>query len=167
MFKNITGKIQRIRNDTWGRGEFGARRRRTDGTRYTHQGVDYVVSPGQELCMPYPGKYARSAYPHADSKAFSGALFVSERVDFKILYFRPLLQISEKVETGQVIGIAQDISARYGLSAAGGKMVPHIHFEITRIDPELLKEYYGYQRRSRNSWRRRFNLSRFNVFASK
>ncbi len=154
MFKNITGKIQRVRNDGWGNGKFGARRKRTDGTRYTHQGTDYIVSPGQELYMPYTSTYARPAYPHTDSKTFSGALFVSERVDFKILYFRSTVQVGQTISAGQVIGIAQDISKRYGCSSSGDYMVPHIHFEIKRLDPELIYQMSKQYLKKRFSWKR-------------
>ena len=135
IFGSITGN-DKIREDAYGSGKFGARRRKTDGTVYTHEGTDIIVDPGQELYMPYSGVFARIAYPYADNKAYSGALFVSERIDFKIFYFRPTVSVGEKIEKGQVIGIAQDITQKY----TRWFMHPHIHIEITRIDPALIME---------------------------
>jgi hypothetical protein len=63
---------------------------------------------------------------------FSGVLIRASYCELKMFYFEPLRGVLfKKVEEGQVIGAAQDISVKYE------GITPHIHLEITSINPEV------------------------------
>ena len=126
-----------VRSDGFGNGHFGATRR-TKGQRRKHKGTDYIVVPGQRIFAPADAIYRRIAYPYADSRELSGGYFEGEDISYKIFYYKPTLKPGTQVRQGDTIGYAQDISNRYGLDRDGNKMVPHIHLEITKINPEIL-----------------------------
>ncbi|MCP4585312.1 hypothetical protein [Pseudoalteromonas sp.] len=132
---NPTGKG--VRSDGWGNGHFGATRR-DQGKRRKHKGTDYVVVPGQRIFAPANAIYRRIAYPYADSREYTGGYFEGEDISYKIYYYKSTIKPGKKVLQGDTIGYSQDISNRYGLDRNGEKMVPHIHLEITSINPEIL-----------------------------
>ena len=124
---NPTGKDIRYA-DAWGRGHYGASR---DHNR-RHKGVDYLCEPGQQIRAPVSGRIVRKARPYAKSD-YSGVLIQGEAVALKIFYFEPDVNlIGCHVEAGQVIGIAQDISKKYGED-----MLSHIHIEAVSLDVSL------------------------------
>ncbi len=133
---NPTGKG--VRSDAFGIGDYGARRRKTDGRYYSHKGIDFICEPGQRVYAPAEAVFERIAYPYSYSQEYSGALFVGKRMSYKLFYIKPTIKTGAEVKQGQVVGIAQDISAHYDEDSAGNKVVPHVHFEITGIDPFLL-----------------------------
>jgi murein DD-endopeptidase MepM/ murein hydrolase activator NlpD len=126
---NPTGR--EIRFDSKGSGAFGASR----GSRM-HKGTDYLCSPGQDVYSPISGHVMRVAYPYADDPNYSGILIQSENIGIKMFYFEPFLHlVKQRVNAGDVIGVAQDISKKYG-----GDMKPHIHLECVNINPaELIR----------------------------
>ena len=129
---NPTGKP--IRGyDKWGSGAFRAPR-----GNHTHRGVDFICAPGQDILCPIDGTIVREARPYAKGK-YSGVLIRNHAMDIKMFYFRPDPHlITAIVNKGKVIGKAQDISDKYE------GITPHIHLEISAIDPrELLKEQPG------------------------
>lgn len=116
-----------IRNDSHGSGYYRAKR----GTRL-HYGDDYICKPGQVIVAPMSGKIVRVAYPYRD-KQYQGIVLENEFLAMKLFYFEPYQEhIGKMVLRGQDIGIAQDISLRYGKG-----MIPHIHAEIFHISTNL------------------------------
>jgi len=132
MYPNKTGEI---RDDAGGSGHYGAKRSKTVSgvtIHYKHQGVDYSVTPGQDIISPITCKVKREARPYA-SGPYSGVLLEGIRGVFKIFYMELLDGlIGTSVRQGDVIGHAQDISKKYaGVTA-------HVHLEIVSLDPEIL-----------------------------
>ena len=131
---NPTGKG--IRSDGYGDGHYKARRRRANGSRYTHKGTDYICQVGQSVYAPVDAKYVRIAYPYSNSREYTGMYFEAEFFNYKLLYVKPTIKPG-KVKQGQIVGFAQNIGNRYNVDFRK-KMVPHVHFEITEVDPEFL-----------------------------
>jgi hypothetical protein len=137
MFPNLTGKI---RNDAAGLGHYGAPR----GSR-RHDGVDYEIKPGAEVYAPCTGKITRFARPYA-SDQYSGVEIRGKAAVVVLFYLKPCLYrkvgealvyseqdiVGATVKEGDVVGIAQDVTARY----PGLGMTPHVHMRISSFDPE-------------------------------
>lgn len=121
---NPTGKG--MRNDSKGLGHHGAPR----GHR-KHNGVDLIVTPGQDILMPVDGIITRVSMPYADDERWLGAYIVNPRIEIKMWYFVPNL-LGMELNVGAVIGTAQDIGEKYE------GVTPHIHLRIVKIDPLLL-----------------------------
>ena len=117
-----------IRSDPGGDGHFGASR----GDR-KHEGIDFLCTPGQVVRAVIAGKLV-SAYPYAGDVIFAGCRLWGKDFMAKMFYFIPNENlINEDVLAGEDIGIAQDISAKYG-----GGMKPHIHVGLYKLNPTLL-----------------------------
>jgi murein DD-endopeptidase MepM/ murein hydrolase activator NlpD len=117
-----------IRSDPGGDGHFGASR----GNR-KHEGLDFLCAPGQIVRAVIPGKLV-SAYPYAGDVIFAGCRLWGKDFMAKMFYFIPHKHlINEDVLAGEEIGIAQDISAKYG-----GGMLPHLHVGLYKLNPTLL-----------------------------
>ncbi len=118
-----------IRNDPAGSGHYGAPR----GKR-RHNGIDFVCVPGQTVKCPIKiGKVMRVARPYV-SGSYSGLYIHNQNLAIKIFYIDPWPGImGEVVQRGEPIGIAQDISERYG-----GEMKPHVHLAVISFNPEFL-----------------------------
>lgn len=118
-----------IRNDSAGQGHYGARR----GSRL-HKGVDYVCTPEQPVVAPIAGVVTRKVYAYVDDPQWVGLEIRGKRATVKLLYVAPLDNVMGRwVEAGANIGLAQDISKRYS-----PQMTPHVHTEITHLDPACL-----------------------------
>jgi hypothetical protein len=60
----------------------------------------------------------------------------NDRMFIKMFYPEPdQFLIGSDVNEGDRIGIAQNIATKYG-----GGMIPHIHLQVDKVDPELLME---------------------------
>ena len=117
-----------LREDSGGSGRFGASR----GKR-KHEGFDFLCVPGQIVKAVIAGKLV-SAYPYAGDVIFAGCRIWGKEWMSKMFYFIPYThRINEDVLAGEDIGIAQDISAKYG-----GGMLPHIHVGLYKLNPTLL-----------------------------
>jgi len=117
-----------IRSDPAGDGHFGASR----GNR-KHEGIDFLCTPGQVVRAIIPGKLVM-AYPYAGDVIFAGCRIWGKDWMCKMFYFIPHDNlINMDVIAGEAIGIAQDISAKYG-----GGMLPHIHCGLYKLNPTLL-----------------------------
>jgi len=116
----------KVRNDPAGMGHFGAPR----GDRL-HRGVDLLCEPMQPITVPFASVLERIARPYADDPTYSGALLRGEWLWAKLFYIIPQRElIGMSLTKGQQFAVAQDISEKYG-----EPMKPHIHFEITAVDP--------------------------------
>lgn len=115
---------QRVRNDALGQGVFGAPR-----GSHTHQGLDLVVQPGQQVFSPIAGRFVRIAYPYAGDPDYTGVVLSGEGYEVKVFYIRPsaYLKPGTLVARGQTIGTAQDLRVKYGLG-----ITPHIHVEVRK-----------------------------------
>ena len=127
MLINPTGRT--VRNDKAGAGFYNAPR----GNRL-HKGVDFVADPGQFVLSPISGKVVRGARPYADSAEWLGVLIEGNQIGIMMFYLKPFDELKGMyVSAGQVIGIAQDISRRYGEDCT-----PHIHLQVEWVDPLLI-----------------------------
>lgn len=127
-----TGKTD-IRNDAGGSGYFGAPRKRPDGSKYTHKGIDLKVKVGQDILMPVTGRIEREARPYVSDPRWKGVYLSAQRGEFKIFYMVPNYELIGKVvREGEVIGVAQDIGIKYE------GVTPHIHLEVVALDPLVL-----------------------------
>ncbi len=120
-----------IRNDSKGQGHYRAKR-----GRRLHKGTDYECVPGQRVRASIAGKIRRKVQAYPGEPEWVGVELVGKRVTVKLLYVAlyPAL-IGTTVVAGAFIGVAQDISLKYG-----PEMTPHVHCEITAIDPECLMD---------------------------
>lgn len=117
-----------IRNDNRGLGHHGAPR----GNR-THDGVDLVATKGQDILMPVDGIMIRESLPYSDDLKWRGAHIYNPRIEVKMWYFLPDLElIGKELKAGSIIGVAQNIGEKYE------GVTPHLHLRIVKIDPMLL-----------------------------
>ena len=124
---------QGVRSDSMGDGHFGASR---DGGARSHNGTDFICNPGQEVVAPIDGKIVRPAQPYANDPNYSGLVIENGQMAIMMFYLEPYAErIGKLVRQGDPVGRAQDIAAKYG-----GMMIPHIHLQVDRVDPELLME---------------------------
>lgn len=140
LFISPTGS-DKIRNDSWGGGRYGASRKRVDGSSYPHPGTDYETVEGQAIVLPASATYERIILPYADNRSYTGAMFTNAWCRFRLLYFDIAIVSGKSYPQGELIGYAQDISRRYGVNSEGEQMGTHVHFEVISIDPEVLVTY--------------------------
>ena len=127
MLKMLEGDMI-VRSDSMGDGHYLAPR----GSR-KHYGVDYVVVPGENILMPFPGEMLREARPYADSD-LSGCVLQGTHCCLKIFYLKPFLHlVGRKLPAGTVIGLADDVRRKYG-----SRMVPHIHCQVEHFNVDKL-----------------------------
>lgn len=105
--------------DDWGSGAFGASR----GDR-VHKGIDYECPVGAKVFSPVSGKVTKLGTCYKDDP-FYRYVQISNTYDHRIFYVEPLVDIGHWVSEGSLIGICQDIQARYDK-----KMKNHIHYEV-------------------------------------
>lgn len=110
-----------IRKDSGGDGNFQTSRTNEKGV---HQGVDLSVTVGQPIYAPFDGLIVRKAIPYANDNRYSGLLLSGDfGQEVKIFYINAL-KIGERVNRGELIGTAQNISAKYTSNVTN-----HIHIE--------------------------------------
>jgi hypothetical protein len=107
-----------VRSDPDGFGYYGAPR----GKHRKHNGTDYICAAGQDIYCPIlSGKIVRRA--------------LGKHIAVMLFYFDVWEHLIGKyVNRGEEMGLAQDISQKYG-----GSMKPHIHLTVVSIDPEYLE----------------------------
>lgn len=125
-------KILQVRGtDAYGSGAFGAPRRRSNGIRYKHQGIDIKTKPGQKVRALTDGTFIRTVDPYGDGK-FSGMVIKDTAGNTqKIFYINPIKNPGDQIKKDQIIAIAQDV-------ADGRDMTNHYHFEIRDKNRKLL-----------------------------
>ena len=116
---NPTGK--EIRNDSEGEGTFGAKR----GERY-HLGTDFTAEAGQGIVAPVDSQYRRRVKRvYANDPNYGGMELETNEFIITFFYVSPSINHMEFVRAGQLIGLAQDIHAKYG-----DPMINHIHCQV-------------------------------------
>ena len=117
-----------VRNDSKGRGHYGASR----GNRI-HKGTDFESVEGQVVVAPFDMRIVRLANPYANSY-LAGIAFKTETSEGKIFYFNPdNTLIGKEVKQGDTIGIAQSLKPKYG-----PKIIDHVHFQFDSFDPMVI-----------------------------
>ncbi len=121
--------------DAYGDGAFGAPR---DGGSRRHLGIDLVAAPGEVIVSPASGALAVfDPYRLVAAKRgrLSAAQFFSDDgFVVRLLYVElaaPLRRAGGRVDAGQPIGQAQDLSPLYPPTKQGA-MTNHIHLDIQR-----------------------------------
>ena len=130
--------------DDFGAGYFGACR----GNR-THNGIDFAAPHGTVVCSACDGRLTRFGYPYGDDLSYR-YVEVTDSNNDRVRYFYVVpadgkFEIGTEVKKGDVIGVVQNISARYDTDEK--KMNNHFHFEVKRkgeyLDPEPWLESAG------------------------
>ena len=122
-------------HDDFGAGYFGAPR----GSR-THNGIDFSAPPGAKICSVCDGRISRFGYPYGDDLTYRYVEVTDTNGDM-VRYFYAVPpdgnfgNVGHQVKKGGVIGVVQDIAARYNTDTK--KMNNHFHFEVKR-DGEYL-----------------------------
>lgn len=123
-----------MRSDAAGLGHHGAPR----GGRL-HNGMDFLCVPGQVVISPIEGNCMRYSYPYKDL-SYNGVRIEGSQLTVVLWYVTPNFEPSEVVKgivhQGDEIGIAQDVSKKYGDIG----MLPHVHLRIEKCDPRLLMD---------------------------
>jgi len=120
--------------DQTGNGWYGAKR----GNR-EHKGVDYVVTPGEQIFACAAG-VVRIGNVYSDSTKMKLVEITGKEsghdVRVKQMYVLPSVKNGERVKQGDVIGLAQDVAKFH----ASNKMKPHVHISVWKngllTDPE-------------------------------
>ncbi len=120
--------------DKYGAGYFGASR----GKR-THNGVDFVVQPHQNVCAFQRGTVTKLGYPYANHLEYR-YVEVTDARGYRCRYFycSPILAVGDVVDRGGVVGIAQDLSKLYP------GITPHFHFEVVTGSPKVYHDPFKY-----------------------
>lgn len=109
-------------DQNWGCGSFGAKR--SGGSR-SHNGLDIKTQVGEQIFSPITGKVTRFPFPYGDDLSYTGIEIVNADYKVKIFYMKASVLANSQVVKGQVIGHAQNISAKYSAT-----MTNHIHVEV-------------------------------------
>ncbi|WP_417443755.1 peptidoglycan DD-metalloendopeptidase family protein [Joostella sp.] len=119
---NGTGLLRKC--DPKGCGNFGASR-----GNHTHRGIDFHVIPNQQIKAPFPCTVNRYGYPYSDDSSYKLIEIVGtgaySNYRAKIMYINTFLSIGDKIDKGDLLCTADDITQKYG-----SEMTPHVHFEL-------------------------------------
>lgn len=130
--KAPTNPILLRNKDTTGNGWYGASR----GYR-KHEGVDFVVSPGQNIYACETGR-VRVGNVYKGSTKMKLVEIKNSTYKVKQMYVTPIVKTGQHVKAGQLIGYAQDVAKYHG----SNKMKPHVHVSVWKYglltDPEPL-----------------------------
>ena len=120
-----------IRVDPAGDGHYDAPR----GSR-KHTGVDFVVAPGSDILAPEKGIMGRYGFAYSgDVRWRIVDLHGESGHRWRFFYcVQDIYKTGDRVERGQVMAIAQDISIRY----PDRGMKPHVHVEVYTQDERRL-----------------------------
>ena len=120
-FHELTATGWGRRLDSWGYGHFGA-----DRGNHSHEGVDFVATPGEQILSPIDGTITRIARPYEGDPRYEGLVITGTGawagVQVKLFYVE-----GEKlgtVKAGERIGTAQNLGHKYP------GMTNYIHIEV-------------------------------------
>jgi murein DD-endopeptidase MepM/ murein hydrolase activator NlpD len=133
---NPTGQQPR-EHDAYGEGRFHASR---DGGGRTHEGVDYVATPGQTVEAPISGYVAKIgfAYPGDASLRYVEIENPALHMMARVFYVDPDVAVGDTVAVGHPIGEAHSLQRRYRHG-----ITDHVHLELIdgrgrRLDAEKM-----------------------------
>lgn len=120
QFRRITDGPTRA-CDAWGSGQFGAGR-----GSHSHEGLDVVSRPGQQILSPISGEVVREAHPYAGDSRYTGIVIrgTGQWSGYEVKMFYVQGFRSGPIFAGEEIGRAQDITARYP------GITNHVHIEV-------------------------------------
>lgn len=106
--------------DRYGAGYFGASR----GKR-KHNGVDFVIQPGTQVCAFQRGTVTKLGYCYAKHPQYRYVEITDSR-GYRCRYFYvcPAVSDGSDIDRGSPLGTAQDLAPLYP------GITPHIHFEV-------------------------------------
>lgn len=123
--------------DKYGSGQYGASR---NASRRKHNGLDIIVTAGEEIKSPITGSIVRQAFPYKNDMNYEGIVVEGDGewsgYEIKIFYVKGLF--GGKVVNEQVIGHAQDLTVKYP------KITNHVHIEV-RVDGNLIDPFELWQ----------------------
>lgn len=121
----LTARLHHRGSDDWGSGEYGASR----GSR-RHTGIDYACLPGAQIVAPVSGEVTKLGYPYGDDLSYRYVQITdASGRDHRLFYVEPGVDKGDVVIGGRtVIGIAQDVAARY--NEPKRRMLNHVHYEV-------------------------------------
>lgn len=136
--KKILGQIfpdQKFRScDKFGCGYFGASRKRLIKGKWkrifgAHKGLDIISTVGQSVQSPIAGKIVKVGQAYGDDTRYKslhieGQDGVYIGVKIKLLYLESELKVGDVVLRGDIVGKAQDLTAKYE------GITNHIHLEV-------------------------------------
>jgi hypothetical protein len=133
--------LVKVRQDRWGNGRFGMPRGTSpDGSKKYHDGLDLEVEPGDPIFSPINGKIDKVDYPYASDLFWTGLQISNNMVRVEVWYMNPFITAG-RVNAGQQIGVAQDISKRYPPTEDFNYiMKPHIHLRVTLLPFTVLAD---------------------------
>ena len=122
--------------DAWGDGAFKASR-----VDREHKGIDYESEVNDAVYSPVKGTVTKLGYPYAprpdDKITYRYVEITSEAGNrHRLFYVEPSCGFGVLVDNETIIGITQDIQARY--STPDRVMKNHIHYEIISLAGELI-----------------------------
>lgn len=121
-----------IRNDAAGSGHFGAPR----GSR-KHNGIDILAEPGLLLLSPVAGKVTKLGYPYAGDMHYRYIEVTSNKgLKHRFFYVSPEILLKQIVVVGQLLGVVQDVKAKYPTLPA---MRNHVHYEVMQLEMDGYK----------------------------
>lgn len=133
----VKGQRSRVK-DGYGSGQYGSSR---DGGTRTHDGIDIIVTAGEDISSPIKGTIVREAVPYGSDPNYKGVVIkgTDEWVGYEIKIFYAEGLFSGKANLSQKIGVAQSISAKYP------GITDHIHLEVrvagVLVDPFTIWQY--------------------------
>lgn len=122
-------------NDNAGNGDFGSSR--VNGRK--HLGEDILVIPESSILAITSGVVTRLGYAYTGAHYRYVEITPSEFYAIRYFYVQPRVFEGQIIKAGDIIGLAQDITARYPDQG----MRPHIHIEVIdrktnqRVDPKI------------------------------
>ena len=130
--------------DSWGSGHYDAPR---DGGKRKHLGIDIINHVNEAVCAYEAGRITKIGYPYnqdGGEKSFYRYIEIScaDNTRHRYFYVDPLVQVEQRVEKGDIIGSAQDLSVVYP------GITQHVHFSIIengkKINPMEYLRKCGY-----------------------
>jgi hypothetical protein len=131
---NPTGNGEIRPRDVWGSGDFLAK---VVGPEKINRGIGLICVPGQPVLSPMEGMIYEKKLKGNEKSNFSCVEIINNIYKVILKYVVLKINMNKKhVNAGDVIGIAQDISGKYGYS-----IIPHVilEFWVANDPTNLLK----------------------------
>lgn len=132
----------KIRNDRAGKGFYLASR-----AGRLHYGVDFESTPGEPIRCSVRGKFIKVGLPYRNNH-YRYIEIRNKDLFMRYFYVEPV--IKDSYSDGDVVGLAQNIAAKYD----GSGMINHVHFEAyykgNRVGLESLKDCHPSYNRKRD-----------------